>query len=172
MKSKKHRSEAEKSQAAQEYLASLNKSSFTTASNHKQQTKPNKSNLSSKTNKNTAKSKTPTISVPTRPKSTNSQKTLQGLQNIFARKPLKTQNITKQISTKSIEKLNDYEIELLNSLAKNELYDSFHQVMKSKNRDRVEYILTVILFPNGAIKNAQISIELQSIYRATSGANY
>lgn len=66
------------------------------------------------------------------------------------------QNEIRQVSTKSLNELSDYEIQLLQRLARNELYDSFHRVMDRFNQDTVGYTISLILFPNGAIKNAQI----------------
>jgi len=150
-------SKSDNTQAARAYLATLNESSFQKETTFKQQSNSGKKyTLNKKSQHNTLAPDFPTIGTITRTQSTASKQTLQGLQNIFAKKHFKSQNTRQQISTKAIEQLSDYELELLNKLARDELYDPFHEVMKAKNKDRVDYVITLTLFSNGAIKSARI----------------
>jgi len=150
-------SKSDNTQAAQAYLATLNESLFKKETTFDQKSDSGKEQTpNNKPQHNTHTPDFPTIGTITRSQSSASKQTLQGLQNIFANKYLKSQNTRQQISTKAIEQLSDYELELLNKLARDELYDPFHQVMKAKNKDRVDYVITLILFSNGAIKSAHI----------------
>jgi len=154
----KQLSEAENAQAAQDYLTTLNQSSFqerrlSSKNNDTSGDTQGKQQLNKKT-----PPELPSITLPARSQHSNTDKTFQGLQNIFNKKKIKAHSIKKQISTKSIELLSDYELKLLNRLAKDELYDPFHRVMKEKNRRSISYTLTLTLFSHGAIKNAQIKL--------------
>ncbi|KZZ30534.1 hypothetical protein A3755_13810 [Oleiphilus sp. HI0085] len=108
----------------------------------------------------------------------NPSTAIHGLQNIFSRdKQSLKPSQTKQVSSKELEQLSDYEILLLSALRKDSLYDPFHAVMNTHKRKEVAYTITLRLFPNGAIKNALIKepsgimkideLALQAAYRAS-----
>lgn len=147
----------ENARAAQEYLATLSQSQFNTTISD---------NTPHSTNKRDGRAKnTPALSKP-KPsniqnlssfsRSTQSQ-AIDGLQGIFSRnnQQLASEKV-KQVSDKELDKLSDYEISLLNALAKDTLYDPFHEVMQTNNKKEVSYTITLNLFPNGAIKAASI----------------
>ena len=143
--------------AAQEFLRALNESSFEQLIRKN----TNKGSQNSEYNspfKSDFQPDTPKLNTPVVPRNNNPASAFEGLQNIFSRnKNIETsQNAIQQFSTKSLNDLSDYEIQLLQRLARNELYDGFHRVMEHFNQDKVGYTISLILFPNGAIKNAQI----------------
>jgi TonB family protein len=148
-------SRSENALAAQEFLRTLNEATF--------------EQLIQK-NTHTSKAKEPShspfrpeapqessdMTLPRLPKN-NQSNLFEGLQNIFSRNSdSSTQNEIRQISTKSLDELSDYEVLLLQRLARNELYDDFHKIMIHHNQDQVDYTVSLFLFPNGAIKNARI----------------
>mgnify|MGYP003627382594 CR=1 FL=1 len=151
-------SHSENALAAQEFLRTLNESTFEQLirENTQKSTQRSKSNIPFKSN---PQDESPFIQQPTFKQSANSSNALQGFQNIFSRKKIKerTQSETQQISTKSLEDLTEYEIQLLQRLARNELYDEYHPVMERNKQTQISYIITLQLFPNGSIKNAQIN---------------
>lgn len=149
-------SKSENSLAAQEFLRTLNESSFeqlikdnTRTSNENRETiSPFKQDYNDN----------PIFTQPTFHKKSSSENAFQGLQNIFSKKTFiqNTADNIKQISTESLEKLTQYEVQLLQQLAKNKLYDEFHPVMEKNKQTNIEYIITLHLLPNGAIKSANI----------------
>ena len=151
-------SQSENTLAAQEFLRTLNESKFeklirnnTQKSSH---VTPSNSLFESK-----FQDSTPVTHQAIFKHNNNSSSALQGFQNIFSRQKTQeqTSNNTKQISTESLEELTEYEILLLQKLARDELYDNFHPVMEKHKQTEIYYTLTLHLFPSGAIKNAQIS---------------
>ncbi len=149
-------SPTDNARAAQEYLATLNQSQFkSTADNKSKHTgqgkrKSRQQSPITKTSKQAAQHNTAF-------QGSNPSTAISGLQNIFSRnsRPLDSSQV-KQVSSKALEALSDYEILLLNTLAKDSLYDPFHEVMKANKHKEVSYTITLSLFPNGAIKNASI----------------
>lgn len=140
--------------AAQEYLATLNSSSFLTQRNSKREKKRIRPKQEQQ---EPIKTKMPPSFSESTKHSEN--RFLQGLRNIFSStKNQQAAANSKQISTHSNEELSQYEILLLNQLVKDVLYDQFHAVMKSNKKNRINYILTLTLLSNGAIKNAKIKV--------------
>tara|TARA_R110001592_G_scaffold33316_2_gene115591 strand:+ start:6027 stop:6830 length:804 start_codon:yes stop_codon:yes gene_type:complete len=168
-------SRSENTLAAQEFLRTLNESTFEQlirentgkTSKNRELPSPFKKAPSSDTNY---------INKPIFLNNTNSSSSLQGLQDIFSNKVIKLDPINnkQQIATKSLEQLNQYEIQLLQKLAKDELYDEFHPVMSKNKQTNISYIITLNLFTNGAIKNATIrqSSNIQEIDELAIKAAY
>ena len=154
---KSNMSQSENSLAAQEFLRTLNESKYEKLIRDNTQKSTSKSQQNSPI-KPSLQDDSPFAQQAIFKQKSNSSSALQGFQNIFSRERIKerSQNDTQQISTKSLEELNEYEIKLLQRLARNELYDAFHPVMKKNKQTDVSYTITLQLFPNGAIKNAQI----------------
>lgn len=150
-------SQSENALAAQEFLRSLNAATFEQLINEntKKNTQKKQSNSPFKSD---FAPDTPDLHTPVIPKNNNPESAFEGLQNIFSRNndAKNQQNQIQQLSTKSLNDLSEYEIKLLQQLARNELYDSFHRVMDRYSRKQVDYTISLFLFPNGAIKNAQI----------------
>jgi len=145
---------SENSLAAQEYLATLNSSTFLTQKNTKYEKKHVRP-----TQEQQKPNKTPMPPSFSEPAKHSENRFLQGLRNIFSSTMnQKAAANNKQISTQSTEELSQYEILLLNQLVKDILYDQFHAVMKSNKKDSINYILTLTLLANGAIKNANIKV--------------
>lgn len=150
-------SKSENTLAAQEFLRTLNESSFeqlirenTQISKQSQeQQSPFKQDI---TNDNFH------FKRPIFQNNSNSTSASQGLQNIFTKKELKqdTKSNIQQISSKSLELLTQYETQLIQVMAQKGLYDEFHPVMSKNKQASIEYIITLHLFPNGAVKNASI----------------
>jgi TonB family protein len=164
----------ENAQAAQQYLATLNQARYTTNTADKgaKSTGNNKQNKPSEKNKKSEFNNTQLL------RGSNSSTAIHGLQNIFAKKSLQANNThIEQISSKEAEALSNYEIELLNTLAKDSLYDPFHKIMEESQRKSIAFTVTLSLFPNGAIKNANIKqtsgihsidqLAIQTAYRAS-----
>lgn len=150
-------SQSENALAAQEFLRTLNESTFEKLIRDNTQKSTKKSPSNSET-KQSFQDENPFIEQPIFKQNNNASNALQGIQNIFSRKTNQhaTQNRTQQISTQSLEELNEYEIKLLQKLAKDGKYDAFYPVMKKNKQDKISFTITLQLFPNGAIKNAQI----------------
>lgn len=150
-------SSEENARAAQEYLATLNQSHFTQSSKRDTSKKANHNQDIQKQTQENTPAKNQQRQSEQLFKSSNPSKAISGLQDIFSQRSLATQSSSaKQLSTKDIEQLNEYEILLLNTLNKGALYDAFHEVMQENKREEVTYTITLYLFPNGAIKNASI----------------
>ena len=154
---KSNKSQSENALAAQEFLRTLNASKFNKLIQKNTQ-KPSQNSHKNPIKKSNQHDDSPFIQQPTFKQNSNSSNALQGFQNIFSRKNIKQkrQSDVQQVSTESLEKLTDYEILLLQKLANVELYDEFHPVMKQYKQHKISYTITLQLFPNGAIKNAQI----------------
>ena len=152
-----HLSQSENALAAQEFLRTLNAATFEQLINEntKKSTQKKESNSPFKSD---VVPHTPELNTPFIPRNNNPASAFEGLQNIFSKnnETKNQQNQIQQISTKKLTELSDYEIQLLQQLARNELYDSFHGVMDRYNQQQVDYTISLFLFPNGAIKNAQI----------------
>lgn len=149
-------SAAENAQAAQEYLATLNRSQFKSTAHNKTDDTGQGKRKSTQQAQNTYTSKQAPQSNQAY-KGSNPTTAIHGLQNIFSRSnTIANSAQNKQISSKELEELSDYEILLLSALARDSLYDPFHEVMKENRRKEVSYTITLNLFPNGAIKNASI----------------
>jgi len=155
--SKQNLSKAQNAQAAREYLASISQSTFQRKTNTKHDTTNQQTIQNTQTtNTSTQAPNFPSIGTPAKTQNTNAQHTLQGLQNIFSMQTNKQSSSRKQISTKAIEKLSSYEVTLLNRLAQDDLYDPYHDIMEANNKRQINYIISLILFPNGAIKSAHL----------------
>lgn len=154
-----HLSRADNALAAQEFLRTLNESTFEQLI--KENTQKPKSRSSSNTQspfKDDISREEISINQPLFYANSNPSSAFQGLRDIFNQKKLKepsNANI-QQISSKSLDTLTDYEILLLQALAKDELYDNFHPIMARKQQESVEYVITLQLMPNGAIRSASI----------------
>jgi TonB family protein len=168
----------ENARAAQEYLSTLNQSQFNSASAQDSSTDGNHGNgESSKTSKQQPTEKQLPQNTPLH-RGSNPSSAISGLQSMFSQKKQTIQtNNARQISTKQLELLSDYEILLLNTLNKGALYDAFHEVLDENKKLEVSYVITLFLFPNGAIKNAAINkssglpqideLAIQAAYRAS-----
>lgn len=169
-------SKAENSQAAQEYLASLNASTFQVTKQQKNNKKISKKDTKSNREKqNTDAPQIPSTSSSKQANSTSSSNYFQGLKDIFStRKDSPIKSNRQQISSKSADLLSPYEIALLEQLKTDVLYDGFHSVMKANEKKSIDYIVTLTLLPNGAIKNAKIkrSSGLNKIDRLAKQAAY
>ena len=150
-------STSENTLAAQEFLRTLNESSF------EQLIKENtRKSLQNQEAQSPFKQDTPSdnfhFKQPTFQRNTNPSSTFQGLQDIFTQRKLaqKTKNNIQQISSKSLELLTQYEAQLIQIMAQRGLYDEFHSVMAKNKQTNIQYIITLHLFPNGAVKNASI----------------
>lgn len=150
-------SKSENTLAAQEFLRTLNESSFeqliraNTRESIQNQEPPSpfKQDLPSDNFQ---------FEQPTFKKNSNSTSAFQGLQDIFTKKELKqhTKNNIQQISSKTLEQLTQYETQLIQIMAQKGLYDEFHPVMAKNKHTNIEYIITLHLFQNGAVKTASI----------------
>ena len=150
-------SRAQNALAAQEFLRTLNESKFeklirdNTSNSKSHNTAP--SPFKSDTPPNDSSTKQPFL-IPQK----NNPNIFEGLQNIFNQKnnTPKTIHDTQQLSTKALSQLTEYERMLLQKLAQKDLYDKFHPVMNRHKQDNIDYIITLRLLSNGAIKSAQI----------------
>lgn len=168
----------ENARAAQEYLSSLSQSEYKamTQNDHSKQIKDGSEKQRNR--QQTSQQQKQTTQNQPLFRTSNPSSAISGLQDIFTQKNLNVpQNTTKQISSKDLEKLSEYETVLLNTLNKGALYDSFHEVMKDNQKEQVAYTITLFLFPNGAIKSASIKkasglaqideLAIQAAYRAS-----
>lgn len=164
----------ENAKAAQQYLATLNQAQFNTNTTNNG-TKSTGNNRSSKQTEQNKKSEFNSAQLL---RGSNSNTAIHGLQNIFAKKSLSANKANiEQVSSKEAEALSNYEVELLNTLAKDSLYDPFHKIMEESQKERITFTVTLNLFPNGAIKNASIKqtsgiqsidqLAIQTAYRAS-----
>ncbi len=168
-------SKSENTLAAQEFLRTLNASTF------EKLIRNNTGKVSGKNNTPSPfKEDLPSDSFYTNRSApinnSNPSSAFQGLQDIFSKKPLKQDisNDTQQITTETLEKLTPYEIQLLQKLAKDQLYDEFHPVMSKHKQTNIDYIITLHLLSNGAIKSATIrqSSNIQEIDQLAIKAAY
>lgn len=150
-------STSENTLAAQEFLRTLNESSFEQLIRENTQ-KLKQDQDSPSPFKQDLPSDNFQFKQPIFQKNSNSISAFQGLQNIFTRKELKqrTKNSIQQISSKSLEQLTQYETQLIQIMAQKGLYDEFHPVMTKHKQTNIEYIITLHIFPNGAVKTAKI----------------
>lgn len=150
-------SKSENTLAAQEFLRTLNESSFEQLIRENTR-KPNQSQEQPSPFKQELPSDNAQFEQPTFQKNSNSISAFQGLQDIFTRKELnqETKNNIQQISSKTLEQLTQYETQLIQIMAQKGLYDEFHPVMAKNKQTNIEYTITLNLFPNGAVKNASI----------------
>ena len=143
--------------AANAYLATLKASTFTV-----QQTKNKQNNETRKTLKKSGKTFSATRNRPQLNKPNNqsqlsrANKANEGMRNIFQQKKISNEDKT-LISTTDKKELSDYEISLRSTLSRAVLYDQFHSFMEAKEGNEINFEVTLILLPNGAIKNAIIS---------------
>lgn len=143
--------------AAQEFLRTLNESTFeqmilkNTQKNSQFNERKSALKPDHETETDIFKPRTPSFNQ-------NRSSAIEGLHNIFTQqtKSESQSNEVQQISTQSLNTLTDYEILLLQKLAQKRLYDDFHKVMEKYKQDTINYTLVISLFANGAIKSAQI----------------
>ena len=151
-------SQTANSAAANAYLASLEASKFTVQEQNKQKKHSSKTNNTKNPPQNKPLSpEFPSMSTNKQSQTSRAKRANQGIMNIF-----KKQNTTaqvQQISTKQHKELTDYEISLRSILSRAVFYDQFHKFIKAKGKDNreVNFEITLILLPNGAIKNAKIT---------------
>lgn len=122
-------------------------------------------------------SKAPSVSVPTTAPQQRNAPNQQQLQSLFQQTATDQIAPTEQISTKSVAELSDYEKALLTQLSQESLYDEFHPVMLYNTKTQVDYILSLRLFKNGAIRSATLAkssgiaeidqLAIQSAYQAS-----
>jgi len=149
-------SKATNSAAANAYLASLEESIFKVQQNdNKKNNSQHKSQVSKPSQSTLPSSEQASTSITNRSQALRAQKANQGMMNIF--KKQKTTGKTQQISTKEYQELSDYEISLRSILSRAVFYDQFHRFIKAKGNNRVDFEVTLILLPSGAIKNAKIT---------------
>lgn len=79
-----------------------------------------------------------------------------GLQDLFGQNTQLDNNEINQIQEKDLLSLSDYELSLLKQLSRGELYKEYHRVLAQHQRDRIDFSIEIVLFPNGAIKRAKI----------------
>lgn len=142
--------------AANAYLATLETSIFKV-----QHEKSRKKNTPQKAAHNPQPSilnqaeKPPTKNSNNQTQTSRARRANQGMMNIFKQKKITGE--TTQISTIKHKELSDYEISLRSILSRAVLYDQFHRFIKAKNDNEINFEVTLILHPSGAIKNAIIS---------------
>lgn len=122
-------------------------------------------------------SKAPSVSVPTRAPQQRNTPNQQQLRSLFQQTATDQTAPIEQISTKSVAELSDYEKALLTQLSQESLYDEFHPVMLYNTKTQVDYILSLRLFKNGAIRSATLvkssgiaeidQLAIQSAYQAS-----
>jgi TonB family protein len=149
--------ESSNTAAANAYLATLEASSFKVqqAKNYKKNTQDNNATHKPQPSPLKLAEKPPTKNTQSQSQTSRAQKANQGMMNIFKQK--KITGKTTQISTIEHKELSDYEISLISILSRAVLYDEFHRFMKAKNGNEINFEVTLILHPSGAIKNAIIS---------------
>lgn len=99
---------------------------------------------------------TPIIAVPQTTEQKRNSPTQQQLRSLFKQNPTNSTAPVEQISTKTVSELSDYEKTLLTQLSKDTLYDNFHPVMMHNTKTQVDYVLSLRLFKNGAIRSASL----------------
>ncbi len=109
-------------------------------------------------------SDTPTwsdVKMPELSQSSRAQRAETGLRNLFAQSKTADNTIRQQSSSEK-PILSEYEILLIQRLSDASLYDRYHHLMDTHQKESFGYTIELVLFPNGAIKNAKI-IESSSI---------
>jgi len=149
-------SAAQRTAAAKEFLSTMGKSDF--ASPTKTEVPGKNNDASPLTTRSTTATNLPSfpaIATPNQTQATRAQQARKGLHNIFAQQQ-QTSNEIKQLSTRSASQLNEYELLLVKRLVRADLYDQYHAIMESNGKNKVDFEIVLILFQNGAIKNAAI----------------
>lgn len=103
-----------------------------------------------------------------------------GIKEIFSQQHAsKSSSQIKQISTKQAPLLSEYQIALREHMLQAELYDHFHNTMRSKQQDSISYTIELSLLANGAIRNATIkessgddTLDRQAITAAYNASPY
>lgn len=101
--------------------------------------------------------KGPSVSVPTTSPQQRNTPNQQQLRSLFQQAATEQTATTEQISTKSVAELSDYELALLTQLSQEVLYDEFHPIMLYNTKTQVDYVLSLRLFKNGAIRSAALA---------------
>jgi len=151
-------SKSTNSAAANAYLASLEASTFTAQERNKQKRHTSKAgNTNNPPQNELLAPEFPSRNTNKQSQTSRAKRANQGMVNIF--KKQKTTAQVQQISTKQHKELTDYEISLRSILSRAVFYDQFHKFIeaKGKNNKEVNFEVTLILLPNGAIKNAKIT---------------
>ena len=93
---------------------------------------------------------------------------------MFAQQRHSAASATKQLSTRSAAQLDEYEQLLLEKLSRAGLYDRYPGIMEANNIDRLDFEITLILFPSGAIKSAAVNppTEIEEINRLAESTAY
>mgnify|MGYP000314727716 CR=1 FL=1 len=144
--------------AANAYLATLEASTFKVQQDQKQNRKTDNSRKQLYTNQpkeQPRSEKPPTKSRTSQSQKSRAKKANQGMMNIFKQKEITGE--VEQISTTEHKELSDYEISLRSILSRAVLYDQFHKFIRAKDDNEINFEVTLILHPSGAIKNAIIS---------------
>jgi TonB family protein len=142
--------------AANSYLATLEASTFK-AQQEKTRERNNQRKATQKQQRQPLNQtqEPPTTSSNKKSQSSRAQKANQGMINIFKQKKITGE--TTQVSTTEYKELSNYEISLRSILSRAVFYDDFHRFMKAKDGNEINFEVTLILHPSGAIKNAIIS---------------
>lgn len=99
---------------------------------------------------------TPLVSIPTNSSLHHKAPNQQQLSSMFQQTATNQTETTNQLATKSAPELSDYEKALLTKLSQETLYDEFHPLMLYNTKTQVDYILSLRLFNNGAIRSATL----------------
>jgi|GEM_PF-1430193 len=151
-----NKTQSSNTEAANAYLATLEASTFKVQQNqkHDKNIRQKKTSTTQTKTKNQTE-KPPTKSLTNQAQTSRAQKANQGMMNIFKQK--KITGKTAQVSTTAHKELSNYEISLRSILSRAVLYDEFHRFTKAKDNNEINFEVTLILHPSGAIKNAVIS---------------
>jgi TonB family protein len=106
--------------------------------------------------KHQSKTNTPIVAVPKNTPQQRNAPNQQQLRSMFQQAATSETAVIEQISTKSVAELSAYEQSLLTQLSKESLYDDFHPIMHHNTKMQVDYILSLRLFNNGAIRSAAL----------------
>jgi periplasmic protein TonB len=101
--------------------------------------------------------KAPAVSVPTTSSQQRNAPNQPQLRSLFQQAATDQTAEVEQISTKSVAELSDYERALLTQLSQEALYDEFHPIMLYNTKTQVDYVLSLRLFKNGAIRSATLA---------------
>jgi len=142
--------------AANAYLATLEASSFKVQQEQsRERNSQRKHTRASQPKTQNQIERPPTKSLMSQSQMSRSKKANQGMMNIFKQKKITGE--VEQVSTTEHKELSDYEISLRSILSRAVLYDEFHRFIKAKEDNEINFEVTLILHPSGAIKNAVIS---------------
>jgi len=92
----------------------------------------------------------------------NQQKQAASIKQIFSR-DADTELALPAIQTRALSEMSDYEVELRQHLLEAGLYAPLHRFMRQHKNQVINFELRVILFRNGAIKNAEVTYKDKDI---------